>query len=100
MSESVLTDVKSACEPPKHLPLCQEAVHKLPGARHRTEPNERPLLMRKNTQIAEQNTQIAEQWATICNSVRMLYQAGMTIDSIALNLNLGVEKVQKNISET
>ena len=84
----------------RNLPLCQEAVHKLPGARHRTEPNERPLLMRKNTQIAEQNTQIAEQWATTCSSERMIYKAGMTIDSIVLNLNLGVrestEKHQRN----
>lgn len=54
----------------------------------------------QNIQIAEKNTQIAEQWATICNSVRMLYKAGMTIDSIALNLNLGVEKVQEIINET
>lgn len=54
----------------------------------------------QNIQIAEKNTQIAEQWATICNSVRMLYKVGMTIESIALNLNLGVEKVQEIINET
>ena len=52
-------------------------------------------IAEQNTQIAEQNTQIAEQWATICTSVKMLYKAGMSIESIALNLNLDIEKVKQ-----
>ena len=56
-------------------------------------------IAEQNTQIAEQNTQIAEQWATTCSSERMLYQAGMSVDSIALNLNLDLEMVQEIIDE-
>ena len=53
----------------------------------------------QNTQIAEQNTQIAEQWATICTSVKMLHGAGMSAESIAMNLNLDLEKVNQLIAE-
>ena len=51
------------------------------------------------TQIAEQNTQIAEQWSTICTSVKMLHSAGMSAESIAMNLNLDLEKVRQMIKE-
>ena len=57
-------------------------------------------IAEQNTQIAEQNTQIAEQWATICTSVKMLYKAGMTSESIATNLNLDIEKVKQIIKES
>ena len=56
-------------------------------------------IAEQNTQIAEQNTQIAEQWAMIRTSVKMLHQAGMTIESIATNLKLDTEKVRKIVSE-
>ena len=56
-------------------------------------------IAEQNTQIAEQNTQIAEQWATICTSVKMLHRAGMSPESIALNLNLDLEKVRQMIAE-
>ena len=56
-------------------------------------------IAEQNTQIAEQNTQIAEQWATICTSVRMLHQAGMSVESIAMNLNLTTEQVRQIITE-
>ena len=51
------------------------------------------------TQIAEQNTQIAEQWSTICTSVKMLHSAGMSAESIAMNLNLDLEKVNQIIKD-
>ena len=51
------------------------------------------------TQIAEQNTQIAEQWSTICTSVKMLHSAGMSAESIAMNLNIDLEKVNQIIKD-
>ena len=56
-------------------------------------------IAEQNTHIAEQNIQIAEQWATICTSVRMLHQAGMSVESIAMNLNLTTEQVRQIITE-
>ena len=56
-------------------------------------------LMLKDKKIAEQNTQIAEQWSTICTSVKMLHSAGMSAESIAMNLNLDLEKVRQMIKE-
>ena len=56
-------------------------------------------IAEQNTQIAEQNTQIAEQWSTICTSVKMLHSAGMSAESIAMNLNLDLEKVRQMIKE-
>ena len=53
----------------------------------------------QNTQIAEQSNQIAEQWSTICTSVKMLHSAGMNAESIAMNLNLDLEKVRQMIKE-
>ena len=51
------------------------------------------------TQIAEQSNQIAEQWSTICTSVKMLHSAGMSAESIAMNLNLDLEKVRQMIKD-
>ena len=51
------------------------------------------------TQIAEKNSQIAEQWSTICTSVKMLHGAGMSAESIAMNLNLDLEKVNQIIKD-
>ena len=56
-------------------------------------------IAEQNTQIAEQNTQIAEQWSTICTSVKMLHSAGMSAESIAMNLNLDLEKVNQIIKD-
>ena len=56
-------------------------------------------IAEKNSQIAEQNTQIAEQWSTICTSVKMLHSAGMSAESIAMNLNLDLEKVNQIIKD-
>ena len=56
-------------------------------------------IAEQNTQIAEQNTQIAEQRATIRTSVKMLYQAGMSPESIALNLHLDMEDIHQMIAE-
>ncbi len=56
-------------------------------------------IAEQNTQIAEQNTQIAEQWSTICTSVKMLHSAGMSAESIAMNLNLDLEKVSQIIKD-
>ena len=56
-------------------------------------------IMLKDKKIAEQNTQIAEQWSTICTSVKMLHSAGMNAESIAMNLNLDLEKVRQMIKE-
>ena len=53
----------------------------------------------QSNQIAEQNTQIAEQWSTICTSVKMLHSAGMSAESIAMNLNLDLEKVNQIIKD-
>ena len=56
-------------------------------------------IAEQNTQIAEQSNQIAEQWSTICTSVKMLHSAGMSAESIAINLNLDLEKVRQMIKE-
>ena len=56
-------------------------------------------IAEQNTQIAEQSTQIAEQWSTICTSVKMLHSAGMSAESIAMNLNLDLEKVNQIIKD-
>ena len=56
-------------------------------------------IAEQNTQIAEQSNQIAEQWSTICTSVKMLHSAGMSAESIAMNLNLDLEKVRQMIKE-
>jgi hypothetical protein len=56
-------------------------------------------IAEKNSQIAEKNSQIAEQRATIQTSVKMLYQAGMSVESIAVNLHLDVEEVNRMIAE-
>ena len=56
-------------------------------------------IAEQNTQIAEQSNQIAEQWSTICTSVKMLHSAGMNAESIAMNLNLDLEKVRQMIKE-
>ena len=56
-------------------------------------------LMLKDKKIAEQSNQIAEQWSTICTSVKMLHSAGMSAESIAMNLNLDLEKVRQMIKE-
>ena len=55
-------------------------------------------IAEQNTQIAEQNTQIAEQKSTIRTSVKMLYNAGLSPESIATNLNLTIEEVKQMIS--
>ena len=54
-------------------------------------------IAEQNTQIAEQNTQIAEQWSTICTSVKMLHSAGMSAESIAMNLNLDLPNYKRQI---
>jgi hypothetical protein len=56
-------------------------------------------IMLKDKKIAEQSNQIAEQWSTICTSVKMLHGAGMSAESIAMNLNLDLEKVRQMIKE-
>ena len=56
-------------------------------------------IAEQSNQIAEQNTQIAEQWSTICTSVKMLHSAGMSAESIAMNLNLDLEKVRQMIKD-
>ena len=56
-------------------------------------------LAEKDTQLAEKDTQISAQWTTICTSVKMLHQAGMSVESIALNLGLDTEKVSQIIAE-
>ena len=56
-------------------------------------------IAEQSNQIAEQNTQIAEQWSTICTSVKMLHSAGMSAESIAMNLNLDLEKVNQIIKD-
>ena len=56
-------------------------------------------IAEQNTQIAEQNSQIAEQRATICTSVKMLYNAGMTAEHIAASLNLKEEDVINIIND-
>ena len=56
-------------------------------------------IAEQSTQIAEQSTQIAEQWSTICTSVKMLHSAGMSAESIAMNLNLDLEKVNQIIKD-
>jgi len=56
-------------------------------------------IMLKDKKIAEQITQIAEQWSTICTSVKMLHGAGMSAESIAMNLNLDLEKVNQIIKD-
>ena len=56
-------------------------------------------IMLKDKKIAEQITQIAEQWSTICTSVKMLHSAGMSAESIAMNLNLDLEKVNQIIKD-
>jgi hypothetical protein len=56
-------------------------------------------IMLKDKKIAEQSNQIAEQWSTICTSVKMLHSAGMSAESIAMNLNLDLEKVNQIIKD-
>ena len=50
-------------------------------------------IMLKDRKIAEQTAQINEQTAQIRKSVQMLYQAGMSAETIAVNLGMDLKTV-------
>ena len=57
------------------------------------------VIEKRDTDIMLKDKKIAEQWSTICTSVKMLHSAGMSAESIAMNLNLDLEKVNQIIKD-
>ena len=57
------------------------------------------VIEKRDTDLMLKDKKIAEQWSTICTSVKMLHGAGMSAESIAMNLNLDLEKVNQIIKD-
>ena len=57
------------------------------------------VIEKRDTDLMLKDKKIAEQWSTICTSVKMLHGAGMSAESIAMNLNLDLEKVRQMIKD-
>ena len=57
------------------------------------------VIEKRDTDLMLKDKKIAEQWSTICTSVKMLHSAGMSAESIAMNLNLDLEKVNQIIKD-
>ena len=57
------------------------------------------VIEKRDTDLMLKDKKIAEQWSTICTSVKMLHSAGMSAESIAMNLNIDLEKVNQIIKD-